>query len=167
MSLYRVRPNHANDLYNHLGDTMTTQCLTADKRLALDTRKGIADGRQQQEHGRCDQLRGRGRNAAHELDDGHDKVGGSARIVGRDSADKGVELAGGRADAQEEGDFDEENQQGGRTVAGVSETTKKGCVATYMPKAPMMMTSTRKLSRAVIPVARAMIMDRRPSLCFR
>lgn len=91
--IYRVRSSRTNNLYNHLRDTLTTQRLTADESLALDSREAVANCREEQEHTRRNQLRGRGRDAAQELDDGHDEVSGGAHPVGRDSANEGVELA--------------------------------------------------------------------------
>lgn len=103
------------DLYNHLGDTVTAQGLAANECLSLDACKAVADRRKKQENSRGDERRAPV-DTAHELDDGHDKIGGGTHVVCRNSADEGVELAGGRADAQQERDFDEQDQEGRGTL---------------------------------------------------
>lgn len=105
-------------LDNHLRDTVATEGLATHERLALDTRQRIADRSEQQEDGRCQERRWRGPDTAQELDDGHDEIGGGAHVVGRDLANEGVELARGRADAQEEGNFDEQYQECGSDGEG-------------------------------------------------
>ncbi len=47
------------------------------------------------------------------LDERHDAVDSGAHVVGFEAADEGVEAGGGGADAQEEGDFYEEDYEGG------------------------------------------------------
>lgn len=101
----------ALDLYNHLRDTCSTQCLASHKRLALERRQSVADTRERKED--AGDKEGRGAiDAGQEDDDGHDAVSGGARVVGRDLADEVVEGGRGRADAEEERDFDEENHKG-------------------------------------------------------
>lgn len=111
---FRRRQNTRLD--DHLGDALAAEGLGADEVLALEAGEGVADGGQGQEDGGGDQ----GAAAAEDaevLDDGHDGVGSGAHVVGGDAADEGVELLGGRADAEEEGDLNEEDDQGGGTVA--------------------------------------------------
>ena len=102
-------------LHNHLRDTLAAERLAADKGLALDGGEQIADGGKGEEDARSDQTRV-GPNGAEELQDGHDAVGGGAKIVGRDGADGGIELARGRANAEQQRDLDEQNQEGGCSV---------------------------------------------------
>lgn len=97
-------------LNNHLCDALSAQGLAADKGLTLDTGQEVADGRQEQEHSGRDQARLRA-DTADELDDGHDAIGGGAHVVGGDLANEVVELSRGRADAQQERDFDEQDQE--------------------------------------------------------
>jgi len=54
------------------------------------------------------------------LDYAHNEVDGGARVGGAEFADEVVEFAACWADAKEEGDFDEENYEGG----GYAETAK-------------------------------------------
>ena len=106
----------AEHLDDHLGDTLTAEGLGADKVLALGGGEGVADGGQRQEDGGGDQ-RAATAEDAEVLDDGHDGVGGGAHPVGGDAADEAIELGRGRADAEQEGDLNEEDDEGGCTVA--------------------------------------------------
>lgn len=99
-------------LDNHLGNTVTAEGLAADEGLATDTGEGVADRSEEEEDGSRDQARG-DNQVAQELDNRHDKVGGGAEIVGRDLADKLVELAGRGADAQQQGNLNKEDEEGG------------------------------------------------------
>lgn len=56
--------------------------------------------------------RGSARDDAEPLDQGHNAVRGGAHVVGGDLAHVGIEGARGRADAQEEGNLDEDDQEG-------------------------------------------------------
>ena len=85
--------------------------------MALDRSQEVADTRDGQQHGRRDEAGG-AVDDAEPLDEGHDAVGGGAHPVGRDLADGVVERRRGRADAQEEGDLDEEDYEGGYAVGG-------------------------------------------------
>ena len=101
----------ALDSYNHLRNPRATKRLAADKRLALERRQGVAEtGKRQEDTG--DNERAGGGDARQEHDDGHDAVGAGAHVVCRDLADGVVEGLGGGADAQEEGDLDEEDHEG-------------------------------------------------------
>jgi hypothetical protein len=93
-------------LYNHLSDTSTAERLAADKGLSAKTGKEVADGSQGEENCCCDQAAD-SNDDAKVLNDGHDNVGSGAEVVGRNLAYKGIKLARGRADAQEEWNFDE------------------------------------------------------------
>jgi hypothetical protein len=50
------------------------------------------------------------------LDEAHGKVDAGTHIVRCESAHEGIELRGGRADAKEKGDFDEDDDE--RACAG-------------------------------------------------
>ncbi len=93
-------------LYNHLSDTGTAEGLAADESLPADSSEEVADGGERQENGRCNQATDSDENAE-VLYHGHDGVGSGAEVVGRNFADKVVELARGRADAQQKRHFDE------------------------------------------------------------
>lgn len=98
-------------LYNHLRDTRSTQRLASYKRLALERRQSVADTRERQED--AGDKKGRGAiDAGQEDNDGHDAVSGGAHVVGRDLADEVIEGGRGRANTEEERDFDEENHKG-------------------------------------------------------
>lgn len=105
----------ASDLNNHLCDALAAKSLAANKGLALDASEEVADGSQREEDTGSDKA-GSIDDRAKELDDGHDGVGGGAEVVGRDLADEAIELAGGRADAEEQGNLDKEDEKGGGTV---------------------------------------------------
>jgi hypothetical protein len=89
---------------------MATESLAANKGLASDGGQQVADGGQRKKDSGGDQG-GVGVDDAEEEHDGHDGVGTSAGIVGRDLADHGIELGGRRADAEEQGDLDEQNDE--------------------------------------------------------
>lgn len=98
-------------LDNHLRDARAAEGLGADEVLALEAGKSIADGSQGEEDATGDE-RGRPSERAQENDDGHDEIDGGTDVVGGDPADEAVELARGRADAEEEGHLDEEDDEG-------------------------------------------------------
>jgi len=50
---------------------------------------------------------------AQPLDDTHSQVNPGTHVIGSEAAHEGVELGGRRADAQEQGDFDEDYKEGG------------------------------------------------------
>lgn len=99
-------------LNNHLRHTLSTQRLTALKLLSSEGCQSVKYGSNQQHNGGSDQTRGFG-DDAEPLDEGHDGVDGGAHVVGCEPADEGVEFGGCRADSEEEGDFDEEDDEGG------------------------------------------------------
>lgn len=99
-------------LDDHLSYTLSTQRLTALKRLSLKSRQRIENRRNQQKNRRSDQTR-RVSNQAQPLNQAHDSVDRRAHVVRLEASDEGVEGRGGRADAQEEGDFDEDEDEGG------------------------------------------------------
>lgn len=110
-------PPHA--LNNHLRDTLAAQSLTRRKLLLFQTSKRIECRGNQQHNSGCDQTC-RVADERKPLDYAHCGVDGGAHVVGFEAADEGVEFLGGRADAQEEGDFDEDEDEAGDAVWGRS-----------------------------------------------
>lgn len=98
-------------LYNHLRNPRATKRLAAHKVLALERRQAVAETGKRQKDTRDDERSG-AINVGQENDRSHDAVGGGAHVVCRDLADGLVERGRGRADAQEERDFDEEDHEG-------------------------------------------------------
>ena len=94
---------------------MSPQRLTSLEGLSLNPRQRIERRCEKQKDGRHKE---RGALAArdnkrHPLDDAHDGVDEGAHVIGFEFADEGVEFGGGGADAEEEGDFDEDDYEGG------------------------------------------------------
>ncbi len=96
---------------------MTTEGLAADKRLATDSSQEIADGRESQDDGGRDQRGGLVDEAEVEYNS-HGTVRAGAGVVGRDRADHGIELGGRGADAEEQGNLDEQDDEGERSDQG-------------------------------------------------
>ena len=97
---------------DHLRNALPAQRLTRRKLLLLQPRERIKRrGDQQYDRGR-DQAR-RVPDDGEELDDAHDEVDGGAHVVCLEASDEGVEVLRGRADAQQERDFDEDEDEGG------------------------------------------------------
>lgn len=97
-------------LYDHLRNTLSTQRLAALESLALEAGQRIENRRNQQEDGANNQARCLGPDAD-PLHGAHDKVYGGAHVVGAELADEGIELGGGRTDAEEERYFDENDDK--------------------------------------------------------
>lgn len=74
--------------------------------MSAESGEEVADGSQGEENCCCNQAAD-GNDDAKVLNDGHDNVGSGTEVVGRNLADKRVKLARGRANAQEERNFDE------------------------------------------------------------
>lgn len=115
----------ARFLNNHLRHTLSTKSLAANEGLSLDSSGKVAERRKREEDGGgnegCSAV-----EKTEEEDDGHDGIGGGAHVIRGDLANGGVELGGGRADAQEEGHLDEEDTEGEAASKGVS--VSRGCV---------------------------------------
>jgi hypothetical protein len=94
-----------------LRNTLATEGLAANESLTLDGSKEVADGSDGQEDGGCDQSTGIGDDAEVQ-DNSHDGVDACAYPIRRDHADGIIELGRGRADAEEQGDLDEQDDQG-------------------------------------------------------
>jgi hypothetical protein len=92
---------------NHLRNTLPTQRLTRRKLLLLEPRERI-ESRSNKQHNRSRDQARRVADQREELDDAHGEVDGGAHVICLEAADEGVEVLGGWADAEEEGDFDED-----------------------------------------------------------
>jgi hypothetical protein len=101
------------------------------------------------------------------LNDTHDKVNGGTGVGCAEFTDKVVELARGRADAEEEGNFDEEDYEGAGTVCPllVCVSCTKGGRSTYRQMALKTMRSGLKLKIFAMPSAKHKIMLSIPALC--
>ena len=85
----------------------------------------VKDGREQQEDGGGDQAGGRRQDQAEPLHQAHDAVHGGAHVVGAEAAHELVELGRGRADAQQEGDLEEDEDQAGDPVERDTEASER------------------------------------------
>lgn len=90
---------------------MAAESLAANEGLSANTSEEVADAGQGKEHSCSNQTR-LGPKSAQELDECHDSVCGSSRIVGGDLADHLIKLARRRADAKQQRHFDEEDHKG-------------------------------------------------------
>lgn len=104
-----------NLLDNHLGYTLSAKGLAALKRLALETSKRVEDGGEGKEDGADDQA-GRLRPDADPLYSAQHGVEPSAHVICLDLTDKGIELGGCRADAEEQRNLDEDDEEGRHPV---------------------------------------------------
>lgn len=95
---------------NHLCNTLAAESLATHKLLALHTRKRVEGRGHDEGHGGGDQAGGAGDQTG-PLDGAEDGVHASAHPVGREATDEGVEGGGGRADAEEEGHLNEEDDE--------------------------------------------------------
>lgn len=109
--------DHSNhrSLNYHLRNACASQSLAADELLALETGKRVEDSGDEEEDGGSDQTGG-STDETSPLNCAKADVHGGAHPVGRDFANELIELAGGRADAEKEGHFDEEDDRGGNTA---------------------------------------------------
>lgn len=92
-------------------DALPSKRLTAHELVLSHCRDGVADGRYQEEHSCRDQA-GRMADQTKPLDQTHNSIYGSAHNRGGEFADEVVEFAAGRAYAEEERYFDEEDYEG-------------------------------------------------------
>jgi len=111
-------------LHNHLRNALPTKRLAAHKLLMLQARKRIERRSQQQKHSHRNQPT-RIYEKREPLREAHDKVYTSAHVVCCEAADEAVKAGRGRADAQEEWDFDEEDDEGGNSVVVKRSVTLK------------------------------------------
>lgn len=153
-------------LDDHLGDALAAEGLAADKVLALETGKAIAERGEQKEDTSSNQAR-RHNQVAEKLDDGHDKVCGGAQVVGRDLANEGVKLGRRGADAKQQRDFDEQDDKSrgaGKQLAVMVPESQPGVGATYIARAQKMMSRGWTVKMLAMPRARHRIIERTPSL---
>jgi hypothetical protein len=111
-------------LYDHLRNTLSTQCLAALELLPLEASKRIEDGSNQQKYSGNNQAGCLGPDAD-PLHCAHYKVDGGAHVVGSEFADEGIEFGRSRADAQEERDFDEDDDEREHSVGQISDLYRK------------------------------------------
>jgi hypothetical protein len=90
---------------------MTPQRLAPLERLSLHTRQRIEHGGNEQHHRRGNEIRDINRDAD-PLYDAHDQVDGRTHVICLESADEAVECGRRWADAEEEGDLNEDYDQG-------------------------------------------------------
>lgn len=90
---------------------MPPKRLAVSESLTPHAREPVQDGRDKQDDRSGDERRRTG-NDGQPLDNGHDQVGGSTRVVGLEAPDELVEFGRRGTDAQEQGDFDEEDDEG-------------------------------------------------------
>jgi hypothetical protein len=96
---------------NHLRNALPSKRLTIHKCLSPNTSQKIAQ-RGSQQHDRRSNQASDSRNDGQPLNKAHDAVDGRTHVIGLETADEAIEGGAGRADAQEEGDLDEENDEG-------------------------------------------------------
>lgn len=104
-------------LNNHLRKALATQCLAAHELLALQASQSVEESCNDEEHGGRDQARCAGKKTE-PLDRTHDGIHRSAHPVGGEPANEGVELFGGRADSQQPGYFNKDEDKGRHTAHG-------------------------------------------------
>lgn len=97
-------------LDNHLSDTVATQGLASNESLTLDASQCVEECCDKQNDGSDDKT-GCFDGKRDPLDDAHGKVDCGAHVVGLESADECIKRGRGRADAQEERDFDKEDDE--------------------------------------------------------
>lgn len=107
------KPSTLND---HLHNTLAAQSLAANKLLVLQTSEGIKECGNNKDNGHCDQAGG-ARAETGPLDGAEGGVHGSSHPVCGEAADEGIECGGRRADAEEPGNFNEEDDESRGTVA--------------------------------------------------
>jgi hypothetical protein len=117
-------------LDNHLGNTLSTQGLTALERLALETSKRIEDGSERQEDGTDDQACCLRPNAD-PLHGAQHGIEAGTHVVCLDLADEGIEFWGRRANAKEQRDLDEDDEERGHSALGQHCQRCRGIINTY------------------------------------
>lgn len=107
--------NFLASLDNHLCHSLPTKGFASNKALSFDTGQGVeCRGNGEQDCGR-DQA-GRFVDDAEPLDQAHDEVDGCAEVVRGESPHKGIKGRGCRADAQQQGDLDEDDEERAQPV---------------------------------------------------
>lgn len=82
--------------YNHLRNALASENLAASEIVSLQSSEAVEDGRDEKENGGNNQGRGASNNAD-PLNGAHCEVHSCAHVVGRETADKRVELFRRRA----------------------------------------------------------------------
>jgi hypothetical protein len=112
----RYQFQNPNALNDHLYNTLTTQSLAANKLLVPQTSEGVEECGNNENNGHRDQA-GSTRAETGPLDGAEDCVHGSSHPVCSEAADEGIECGGRRANAEEPGNFNEEDDKGRGAVA--------------------------------------------------
>lgn len=99
---------------DHLRNSLTTQGLAPNELLLRGPCERIEYGRDDKENGAGDQAR-RPFGKTDKLDTTQDGVHGSAHPVSCETADESVEFGRSGTDSKQEGDFNEEDDEGGGT----------------------------------------------------
>ncbi|KKA18232.1 hypothetical protein T310_7825 [Rasamsonia emersonii CBS 393.64] len=96
--------------HNHLNKALATKSLAANKLLIFKASKEVEDSRNKENHSSSDQA-GCARDKAEPLYGTHDHIDNRAHVVGCETADKRVKLGRGRADPEQEGNLDEDQNE--------------------------------------------------------
>lgn len=123
-------------LHDHLRNTLATKRLTSGEFLLLEPSQRVESGRNEQHDSGSDQAR-RVADQREPLDHAHSRVDSGAHVVCFEAADEAVEGFRGRADAQEERDFDEDEDESGDAV----EQRERMVSGLALPKGPHSMDS--------------------------
>jgi hypothetical protein len=102
-------------LHNHLRDPLPAQRLAPHEALSLQTSKRVERSREEQEHRRGNQARSF-LDDAQPLYQTHCSVYSCAHVVCGETAYEGIEGGGRGTDAEEEGDFNEDEDEAGYTM---------------------------------------------------
>ena len=149
---------------------MAPQGLAPRKLLPLNGSNEIKDGGQQQKHRRSNQA-GPPQKDAKPLHQTHDAVHARTHRIGREAAHEFVEAWGGRADAQQEGDLEEDEDEAGDSARwrglvseGREEREKEGGKWEVYRHIMLKIMRREKLKMLAMPRARQRIMQRTPVL---
>ena len=96
---------------DHLCDTLASQSLATNKLLTLQARESIEKSRNDEEYRRSNQARGTSAKTS-PLNSTKDGIHGGTHPIRGKAADESIKCGGCRADSEEEGYFDEEDDEG-------------------------------------------------------
>lgn len=150
-------------LHDHLRNSLSTQCLATLELLPFESSQSIEQRCNEQYDGGGDQT-GCSGDDAEPLDDGHDGVDAGAHIVGRESADEFIEFRRGRADSEEERDFDEEYYEGADSVHASVGGGRAGAGGLMYRQITLKTITQWKLKMLAMPSAKHKIMAIMPVL---
>ena len=108
--------SHETRLDNHLRQTLSAQRLATDKVLALQASQGIEEGGDQKHDRRGNQARRAG-DKADPLDRTHSEVHSGAHPIRGEASDEVIEFVGRRANAKQEGNFNENKDHAGNPAS--------------------------------------------------